>query len=76
MTTTSCGLKVSLHVGFAVFTAVALLPGSPWVGGVAAVVAAAVAWSRLELGRHTLAEVVGGGLLGGAVGVALVFWPR
>lgn len=68
-------LKVSLHTGFAVFTAVVLLPGSPWVGGAAAVLAAAIAWSRLELKRHTPAEVLGGALLGGMEGAALVLWP-
>ena len=63
-------LKVSLHTGFAAFTAVALFSGSRPMGIGAAVVALAVAWSRLELRRHTLPEVVGGALLG--IGAALL----
>ncbi len=62
-------LKLSLHVAFAVFSATLLWPQ---IGMVAALVAlaAAVAWSRLVLGRHTIAEVTAGGLLGGGAGVA------
>ena len=63
-------LKVSLHTGFAAFTAVSLLSLS-WPMGIAAVfVAIAVAWSRLELRRHTLPEVLVGALLG--IGAALL----
>ena len=66
-------LKVSLHTGFAAFAAVSLLPDRALSAAVG-LVAVAVAWSRLELRRHSLAEVVGGALLGVAVGVALVLW--
>jgi len=45
------------------------------MGIAAAVVAIAVAWSRLELRRHTLPEVVGGALLGAGIGTALLLWP-
>ena len=63
-------LKVSLHTGFAAFTAVSLLSVSRPMGIAAVLVALAVAWSRLELRRHTLPEVVGGTLLG--IGAALL----
>lgn len=65
-------LKISLHVAFAVFTAASLvsLGWGVTVGGL--ILALAIAWSRLELGRHTMAEVVGGALLGAVVGVGLV----
>lgn len=62
-------LKVSLHTAFAVFAAAVAWPS------VAATLlilglAAGVAWSRLALQRHTLAEVALGLLLGAATGLA------
>ncbi len=62
-------LKVSLHCAFATFAAVL-----PWPNGAAVLVllavAAAVAWSRLALDRHTPREVVVGSLAGAAAGLA------
>ena len=68
-------LKVSLHTGFAAFAAVSLLPGDRSLSAAVGLVTLAGAWSRLELRRHSLAEVAGGALLGAAVGAALIFWP-
>jgi membrane-associated phospholipid phosphatase len=65
-------LKISLHTAFAVFTAVALLAVSRGLGAAGLALALATAWSRLELGRHTMQEVVGGALLGAMVGAGLV----
>ena len=64
-------LKISLHVAFATFAPAFLYPR---VGGalVLLAVAAAVAWSRLALSRHTRQEVVYGGALGAAVGALFV----
>jgi membrane-associated phospholipid phosphatase len=64
-------LKISLHTAFAVFTALAFLPSPGLTAGMLAL-ALAIAWSRLELGRHTLAEVIGGALLGTLIGGGLV----
>lgn len=64
-------LKISLHTAFAVFTALALLPSRGLVAG-ALFLALAIAWSRLELGRHTVAEVIGGAVLGAVVGGGMV----
>lgn len=65
-------LKISLHTAFATYTTAVLFPGSPALGAALLALTLAIAWSRLELGRHTLAEVVGGALLGAAVGGGLV----
>lgn len=56
-------LKCSLHLAFGTFS-VLLFRGQPaWiVGGL--LFLAAVAWSRWELGRHTLRELICGTLIG------------
>lgn len=63
-------LKVSLHAAYAVLAAALLWPqllGTALVG----LLALGVAWSRLELRRHTRAEVLVGLLLGATSGAAL-----
>ena len=65
-------LKISLHVAFAVFTAASLVSLGWGVTAGGLLLALAIAWSRLELGRHTWPEVIGGALLGAVVGVGLV----
>jgi len=63
-------LKLSLHAAFAMFAATLLWPDLlPF--GLALAVAAAVAWSRCRLGRHTVPEVLAGLLAGAAAGAAL-----
>ena len=65
-------VKSSLHVAFAAFCA-ASVPMPP-VGAVAAGIAVvAIAWSRLALRRHTLAEVALGALLGAVAGLSMRF---
>src|SRR5215210_6132761 len=64
-------LKISLHTAFAMFTAVALWPSRGLAAG-GLVLALAIAWSRLEMGLHTLPEVIGGALLGAAVGIGMI----
>jgi len=65
-------LKVSLHVAFLVYASSILWLVSPAVVAGALVFAAAVGWSRIELGRHSLAEVLVGAGLGVIAGGA--FW--
>jgi membrane-associated phospholipid phosphatase len=65
-------LMISLHVAFVVFASIILWQVSVTVVAGALVFTAAVGWARLELGRHTLAEVVAGAALGFAAGGA--FW--
>lgn len=60
-------LKLSQHVAFDLFGALAVLP-SMGVGAGIAVLVVAVGWSRLELGRHTRAEIVVGTVVGLVVG--------
>lgn len=65
-------LKISLHMAFATYTAAVLFPVSRGLGAGVLTLTLAIAWSRLELGRHTLPEVIGGALLGAVVGGGLV----
>lgn len=60
-------LKLSLHVAFAAFAA--LVAGGPAVVTGFGLLAAAVAWSRLELGRHDRADVVAGAAVGALAGI-------
>lgn len=63
-------LKVSLHAAFALFAAALVWPHMPGTL-VVGLLALGVAWSRLVLRRHTLAEVLTGLLFGAAFGAAL-----
>jgi hypothetical protein len=60
-------LKLSQHVAFDLFAALAVLP-SVGAAGAIAVLTGAVAWSRLKLGRHTRAEIGVGMVVGLVVG--------
>lgn len=65
-------VKLSLHASFAVFAVLLLWPLKLWYVALASVAAAGICWSRVLLARHTVAEVLGGGLLGGLFGAC--FW--
>jgi membrane-associated phospholipid phosphatase len=65
-------VKLSLHASFATFAVALLWPLGLLYVALAGVLAAAVCWSRVQLARHTVVEVLGGGLLGGLSGV--LFW--
>ena len=66
-------VKMSLHVAFAVFATTLLWPMLwPLVAGI--LVTAAVAWSRLTLGRHVVADVIAGSLLGALAGISYGIW--
>ena len=65
-------LKLSLHASFAAFAMLLLWPFNLWYVALAGVATAGICWSRVALGRHTIAEVLGGGLLGGLFGGC--FW--
>lgn len=62
-------VKVSLHVAFASFATVFLWPNKLAVAA-GVVFIAALAWSRLVLGRHVAADIATGLLLGATAGTA------
>lgn len=57
-------LKLSQHVAFAALASVLAFTIAPEAGVVALFFLALLAWSRLELGRHTPAEIGAGTLVG------------
>lgn len=65
--------KLSLHLAFVVFAACLLRElGAAWMLA-ALLFAAAVAWSRLALQRHTRRDLIAGAVAGALAGLA--FWP-
>jgi hypothetical protein len=67
-------LKLSLHVAFAVFAATLFwLDERLVLAGLA--LAGLIAWARLHLGRHVIADVVAGALTGASAGAGLQFFP-
>jgi membrane-associated phospholipid phosphatase len=67
----SSWIKVSLHAAFAAFAAALLWPLHYSYVVVASVGAAAVCWSRVMLGRHSIVEVLVGSLLGALFGACV-----
>ena len=64
-------IKLSLHMASLAFAAAALLALWPVAGVLALALLPLLGWSRLALGRHRPAEVLGGALLGLLAGVGL-----
>nr|WP_269329089.1 phosphatase PAP2 family protein [Kineosporia babensis] len=67
--------KISVHSAVAAGSAVCL--GIQWGtfgAAIAVVLAAGVAWSRIELRAHTPGQVLAGAMVGAGVAAAL-FWP-
>lgn len=65
--------KLSLHLAFAVFSAVVLLRISGWAFAAMSTFAALLAWSRLRLARHVPRDLVAGACTGALAG--LLAWP-
>ena len=64
--------KISLHLIFATYFAVALFAVSYWSGAGFFLIAAAVGWSRVRLERHSLAQVLSGAVLGAIAGIVML----
>ncbi len=68
-------IKASLHTAFAIVAAGIVGVAAPIPFALLLATSAAVAWSRLELRRHTRSEVLVGALLGAVAAIALE-WAR
>jgi membrane-associated phospholipid phosphatase len=69
---TSRWVKLSLHASFATFAVALLWPLERWYVVFAGILAVGICWSRVQLARHTVVEVLGGSLLGALFGA--LFW--
>ena len=65
--------KLSLHTALATLCALVILALVPPLGVAASIFAALIGWSRVVLRRHTVVEVVSGGVLGAIVALALLW---
>ena len=68
-------IKISLHTMFAFYCAVVLLRLGLVTGIIALFVALLVFWSRLQLRRHALIDVLLGAALGTSGAVITAWWP-
>ena len=64
-------LKLSQHTAFTILSAWVAGAVDPVIGGVFAILALGVMWSRLALDRHTLLDVVVGAVCGSVTGAGL-----
>ena len=68
-------IKLSLHMASSAFAGVVLLGLLPAAGIAALLLLPALAWARLRMARHDLGEVLGGCMLGLAMGALLSWQP-
>lgn len=62
-------IKVSLHTSLTLFLGFLLIPLNFYAGMVFLFFSLFMAWSRLRLKRHTLQEILWGGLIGCSIGI-------
>lgn len=62
-------LKVSLHTSLTLFLGFLILPLNVWIGIGFMAFTGLMAWSRLYLKRHSLAEILYGAVIGSSVGI-------
>ena len=65
-------VKASLHTSVAIYVAFSCSIFAVWPAVVLFAFGILVAWSRLVLGRHTLQEIVAGGVIGVGFGLILL----
>ncbi|WP_373496874.1 hypothetical protein [Aquiflexum sp.] len=66
-------LKASMHAGIAFYIAVSVFSIGLWPGIILLVLALLISWSRLEMKRHSLFELIVGGFLGFVFGWLSLF---
>jgi len=64
-------VKSSLHVSFNIYLSFLIMSGNYGMGIMILLFTVPIAWSRIVLGRHTLKEVLFGGVIGFTVGLIM-----
>ena len=66
-------IKSSMHVSFHIYLSFLIMTLNPLIGIIAFLITIPIAWSRIVLGRHSLKEVLIGGLLGVLAGLCMIY---
>jgi len=66
-------IKSSMHVSFHLYLSFLVMSLNYRVGIIVLLISIPIAWSRMALGRHTLKEVVSGGVIGLTVGLCMIY---
>ena len=66
-------IKSSMHVSFHIYLSFLIMTLNPFIGIIAFLITIPIAWSRIVLGRHSLKEVLIGGLLGVLAGLCVIY---
>jgi len=66
-------IKSSMHVSFHIYLSFLIMALNPFIGIIAFLITIPIAWSRIVLGRHSLKEVLIGGLLGVLAGLCMIY---
>ena len=66
-------IKSSMHVSFHIYLSFLVMTLNYRIGIIVLLIAVPIAWSRMVLGRHTLKEVVYGGVIGLTVGFVMFY---
>ena len=66
-------IKCSGHVSLTIYLSFLILPLNFTAGVIVLLSSGLIGWSRVELKRHTLKEVIAGAVIGLAIGMAMLF---
>lgn len=66
-------IKCSGHVSLTIYLSFLIIPMNFTAGIIVLLSSGLIGWSRVELKRHTLKEVIAGAVIGLAIGISMIF---
>ena len=66
-------IKSSLHVSLNIYLSFLIMTVNPPIGIIVLLFTALLGWSRIELGRHTIVEVIVGGIIGLTISLLMYY---